>query len=123
MNSERIEITETSRGFHIYGEPVVCTYGSEIRVYESSAGDVPHVWLSVKCDGVSLHDQPEGEGAAHLNENQARSLIARLQAWVDEIPSRWESPNASASPPGDDEYGLARAAEQVADHMPPGWKP
>lgn len=85
-----IEITENQRGFHQYGEPVVCTYGSTIRVYESSAAMGPHVWLNVKCDGVSLHDQPEGEGTAHLNEEQARELIARLQAWVDEIPERWE---------------------------------
>lgn len=87
--TNKIEIAKTNRGFHIYGEPVVCTYGSEIRVYESSAATGPRVWLSVKCDGISLHDQPEGEGTAHLDENQARALIARLQAWVDEIPSRW----------------------------------
>lgn len=31
-------------------------------------------------------------------------------------------PNASASPPGDDEYGLAKDYEQMADHLPPGWK-
>ncbi len=31
-------------------------------------------------------------------------------------------PNASASPPGDDEYGLAKDYEQMADHLPPGGK-
>ena len=31
--------------------------------------------------------------------------------------------NASASPPpGDDEYGLAKDYEQMADQLPPGWK-
>lgn len=24
-----------------------------------------------------------------VNEEQARELIARLQAWLDEIPTRW----------------------------------
>lgn len=87
---ESVSVTTNIRGFHIYGEPVVCTYGSEVSVYESSAADGPHVWLKVKCDGEILHHQPEGEGVSHLNEEQARAVIARLQAWVDEIPERWE---------------------------------
>lgn len=92
MNTETtIDITENARGFHVYGEPVICTYGSTIRVYESSAASGPHVWLNVLCDGNILRHQPSGEGTAHLNEEQARALVARLQAWLDEIPSRWEA--------------------------------
>lgn len=30
--------------------------------------------------------------------------------------------DASLQTDGDDEYGLAKAYEQVADSMPPGWK-
>ena len=86
-----LEIQVTNRGFHEYGQPVICTYGSEIRVYESSAASGPHVWLKVKCADVSLHHQPPGEGTAHLNEEQARAVIERLQAWLDEIPTRWEA--------------------------------
>lgn len=77
------------RGFHGYGKPLHCTYKSKIEVYESSAANGPHVWLSVRVDPAVLDMQEYGEGTAHLNERQARALIDRLQAWVDEIPKRW----------------------------------
>lgn len=77
------------RGFHEYGDPMHCTYGTDIAVYESSAAAGPHVWLKLRCDPRFLGDQPGGEGTAHLNKRQALALIARLQTWVDEIPSRW----------------------------------
>jgi hypothetical protein len=77
------------RGFHGYGEPFRDSYGAELNVYESSSAEGPHVWLKVACDPMVLRDQPPGVGTAHLNEEQARALIARLQTWLDEIPSRW----------------------------------
>ena len=81
------------RGFHGYGrEPLRCTYDSEIRVYESSVASDPHVWLNIVCNPRVLRDQPPGEGTAHLNEQQARDLIDRLQTWLDEIPTRWARP-------------------------------
>jgi hypothetical protein len=81
------------RNFHGYGrEALRCTYNSEIRVYESSAASGPHVWLNIRCDPRVLRDQPPGEGTAHLNEEQARDLVDRLQTWLDEIPSRWARP-------------------------------
>lgn len=84
-----VKIEENVRGFHIYGEPVICTYGTAVRVYESSSAEGPHVWLNVTVDPRRLKDQPSGEGTAHLNEQQARDVVARLLAWLDEIPSRW----------------------------------
>jgi hypothetical protein len=87
--SEPVKIIDRGdRGFHGYGEPFKCTYGTEVEVYESSAAINPHVWLKL-TQGGSLHFE-DGEGVAHLDEEQARALIARLQAWLDEIPSRWE---------------------------------
>lgn len=87
-----MKITKTNRGFHKYGTPVRCTYGSTVRVYESSAATGPRVWLNIVCDPTVLRDQPAGEGTAHLNQKQARAIVARLQAWLDEIPVRWGKP-------------------------------
>lgn len=90
-----VTITTTQRGFHRYGEPVICTYGTKVEVYESSSAEGPHVWLNLECDMENLRSQKAGEGTAHLNEEQARAVIARLQTWLDEIPSRW---NRAAQP-------------------------
>ena len=91
-----VKITKRRRrGFHQYGRPVVCTYGSKVEVYESSAASGPHVWLSI--DAAAWHEVRDhvssskpAQATAHLNAKQARAVIARLQAWVDEIPSRWK---------------------------------
>ena len=86
-------VVRSDRGFHGYGEkPLLCTYRTTIEVYESSAASGPHVWLKLTCDPRVLSQQPYGEGTAHLNEEQTRELIERLQTWLDEIPSRWEQP-------------------------------
>lgn len=78
------------RGFHTYGEaPLRCTYGTSIRVYESSSAEGPHVWLLAQQDSAILKSGNAGEAHAHLNEEQARELVARVQAWLDEIPERW----------------------------------
>lgn len=79
-----VEITKTNRGFHIYGDPFKDSYGADISVLESSSAEGPHVWVSVKGGGINNND-----GSAHLNEDQAKELIARLQTWINEIPSRW----------------------------------
>ncbi|AVP67345.1 hypothetical protein [Prescottella equi] len=78
-----IEITTTPRGFHRYGTPVATTYGHTVDVYESSAASGPHVWLAVESGETT------SPGHVHLNEEQARAVVARLQAWLDEIPARW----------------------------------
>lgn len=85
--AEEIRITaRNDRGFHQYGDPVSCSYGTLIDVYESSSAEGPHCWLKLTHGPL----MGQGEAFAHLNESQARSVIARLQAWLDEIPSRWE---------------------------------
>jgi hypothetical protein len=71
---------ELGRGFHQYGEPFQCTYGTTVDVYESSAAMEPCVWLKL-TQGGSLHFE-EGEGVAHLDQEQVLALIARLQASV-----------------------------------------
>lgn len=77
-------------GFHQYGADHICTYGTTISVYESSSAEGPHCWLNLK-NGPELsgpYADPH-EGTAHLNPEQARLLIRRLQTWLDEIPRRW----------------------------------
>ena len=82
-------IVRGDRGFHGYGKPFRDTYGSEIEVYESSAAEGPHVWLKVDASRWITSPEDFAVGTAHLNEDQARALVERLQAWLDEIPSRW----------------------------------
>ena len=84
-----VEVSQSGRGFNIYGPPSHCTYGTKIEVYESSSASGPHLWLNLTCDPDVLTKQPAGEGTAHLTPKQARELIARLQCWLDEIPTRW----------------------------------
>jgi len=86
-----IDITVNERGFHGYGNPVETTYGHVVRVYESSAASGPHCWLDIaKHFDLGNGDIPRERATAHLNEEQARAIAARLLAWADEIPSRWE---------------------------------
>jgi hypothetical protein len=85
-----VDVTERSdRGFHQYGDDAKCGYGTNIRVYESSSAEAPHVWLALEQDAAILHRPESGIAHAHLTEDGARYLIERLQAWLDEIPSRW----------------------------------
>ncbi len=85
----KVEIYERGdRGFHGYGEPMKDTYGSLLEVYESSAAGGPHVWVKVDASAWDRSGEP-ARATAHLNVEQARALIARVQAFLDEIPSRW----------------------------------
>jgi hypothetical protein len=80
--TSNVETTTTPRGFHVYGGPVVNGRGEMVQVYESSNAMGPHVWLEL--------DRRDGNGVnIELNEENARATIARLQAWLDEIPARW----------------------------------
>jgi len=81
-----LTITTTERGFHEYGDSLFCCYGTEIRVYESSACS-PHVWLAL----IQHELIPQGESAyAHLNEEQVLALIERLRAWLNKLSGRRE---------------------------------
>lgn len=80
----------SERGLYTYGaDPLNCTYNTRIRVYESSSAEGPHVWLALNQDSERFKSAMAGEAHAHLNEQQARELIARLQTFVDDIPNRW----------------------------------
>jgi hypothetical protein len=76
-----------SRGFVEYGT-VICTYGSEVRIAESSACAPPHCWIfqKQKFDPRSLRDD-RYSGGSHLSVAQTRKVIALLQAFVDDHPS------------------------------------
>lgn len=88
-NSTSVIRTTNERGFYKYGETQQCTYNTEIDVYESSSAEGPHVWLALEQDSNIFPHARAGKAHAHLNEEQARVLISRLQAFVDDIPSRW----------------------------------
>jgi len=75
------------RGFHGYGRPLKDSNGGEIEVYESSLATGPRVWL--KIDSRSWDRDMTQAATAHLDQKQARAVIARLQAWLDEVPTRW----------------------------------
>lgn len=79
--SPAVEVTETPRGFHVYGDPVTNERGHTVQVHESSNAMGPHVWLGVE----SATERMDIE----LDEDGARALVARLQTWLDEIPTRW----------------------------------
>lgn len=75
--------TTTDRGLgHL--PPIPSEYGGNIRVYESSAADGPHLWVNVTAP-VSLND-PDGPRVAapmHLTADNARRLAEQLLALVD----------------------------------------
>jgi hypothetical protein len=86
----KIEVTSSARGFHTYGDTLECTYGNQVTVVESSAAKGPHVWLFVDRGPTSYLTPEMGRVSLHLDVEQVEGLIARLQAWRDEIPSRWK---------------------------------
>lgn len=77
---KNVKFHVTDRGF-IQMEPITCTYGSTVGVFESSSAESPHIWLDIKVDPNVLHDQPAGQGIAHLNFAQARELRDQLH-WL-----------------------------------------
>ena len=97
------EIEKTERGFHLYGD-IKCSYEEIVSLQESSAASGPHCWLNVvgnqwidlskkdpnykkSGDKTLMNDVKSG---CHLNPDQARQIIEKLQYWLDEIPSRWD---------------------------------
>jgi hypothetical protein len=69
------------RGLVRYGPPLHCTYGTEITVQTSSAAMGRHAWLRLEQDASCLKS---GNASAHLNEQQVRELIRRLQTWLED---------------------------------------
>lgn len=89
-NAAAIErIVRGDRGFIGYGQPFDCTYGTSVETYESSSAEGPHLWLALRGGEALRARAVPGEAHAHLDEDQVRALRDRLQAFLDDIPSRW----------------------------------
>jgi hypothetical protein len=75
-----------NRGLVSYGPPMLDSYAQRIEVYESSSAEGPHVWLSLEGMpiGPPPHNRPVVRLAAHLNVDQAKAVIARLEAWLND---------------------------------------
>lgn len=69
--------TFSQRGFR-RAEPIVCSYGSEVLVYESSAASAPHLWLSIDQNPMVLRGARPGRAVAHLTLDQVDALIETL---------------------------------------------
>lgn len=70
----------TERGFSGYLE-LVDTYGSTVRVQQSSAAFVARCWLFV--DGPK-GNPGFGDGSAHLSVEQARRVRDALSVFIDD---------------------------------------
>jgi len=73
-------IGTTPRG--IYAD-FLDTYSKPVSVYESSAAEAPHVWVTT------------ADGSAHLSVEQTILLRDALTEFLDTIPTRW--PRARSS--------------------------
>ena len=87
MKSKYVRIYRRGdRGFHAYGRPFECSYGTLMEVYESSSAEGPHcllaMWSLPQLTGNA------GEALAHLTPEQAEALVARLRTWLDEPKRR-----------------------------------
>lgn len=69
--------TTSERGFKHY-EPIASTYGDQVRVYESSAADSPHLWVALDSSRSQLANA-DAAPAAHLDVEAVEALIATLQ--------------------------------------------
>ena len=67
------------RGFTTFAD-FNCTYGTSVRVKESSRADGPHVWLFLEEDAKVLTRPTLGKASAHLTIEQAEELARALLA-------------------------------------------
>ena len=78
---------KSERGFAQFPE-VECSYGSKVKVYESSAASGPHLWLNVDSrpwanpEHFAYKDNFAAQASAHLTLDQARDLCNRLQTAI-----------------------------------------
>lgn len=71
---------KTNRGFPIYSE-FTDTYKSKVRVQMSSSV-LKRCWIFVENDGENPESNLKTDGAIHLNERQAKLIIAGLQKFL-----------------------------------------
>jgi hypothetical protein len=68
-----------SRGFQTFTD-FHCTYGTEVRVKESSAaGNGPRIWVFMEEDHTILTKPELGAASAHLTFAQAKKLVKALE--------------------------------------------
>ena len=70
-NGKLPEIARTARGFNMYAT-IIDSYGGSVRVPQSSAFGMAHLWLFTK-------DHEENEASAHLTPQNCRDMIAALE--------------------------------------------
>lgn len=75
----------TERGFVKY-EPQTCSYGTVVRLQESSAAFVDRLWIfmdGLTGPGQANHSCVPGESAAHLTYENAEAIRDQLTAWLE----------------------------------------
>lgn len=81
----------SERGFARF-KTVTCEYGSEVKVYESSAASGPRVWLSIDDSAWRSAAQKQkdcpGHSSAHLTLDQARKIRGELDAAITFMETR-----------------------------------
>ncbi len=80
--AEHLETITSDRGFDRL-PPIPSTYAGDVRVYESSAADGPHIWL--KATAPANLNEPEGrtvEAPLHLTAENAWRLAGQVMMLV-----------------------------------------
>lgn len=78
------EVTRSSRGLE-HLDSIPSTYGGEIKIYESSLAEHPHIWVDI-AQPVDLNDPKSGvlvEAVAHLPIEGAALLAKQLTYLAD----------------------------------------
>ena len=70
-------VTVTDRGFQ-HMDPIPGTYGGEVKVYESSAAESPHVWLNTWSFRHPNTQSDPVEATVHLALADAERLRDQL---------------------------------------------
>ena len=81
---------KTERGFSVYGE-LEDTYGSSIKVVESSVAGDPCCW--VFCDAFDHKSPGRKPSTPHLSVPEAKKLVQCLQNFINdsEDPKHWKN--------------------------------
>lgn len=83
-NTPHLKYETSERGF-LSLPAIPSSYGGQVRVYESSAAEHPHIWLN--AEAPKDLNRPEGEqveAPMHLTVENAKALAEQLLFLVDE---------------------------------------
>ncbi len=78
--NDHLTVQTNARGFTSL-PPIPSEYGGDVLVYESSAAESPHIWLSAT---EAMSGRPEVQAAIHLTAENAWRLSEQLQKLVRE---------------------------------------